>query len=184
MSGRYTAVVEQVSYRDEGVNSDKFYRAYALTNGTDHRVLFQWGKRGTRGQSQVHVCRTLDEASLLATSKIRDKERKGYGTLSKADGLTVMDVVGEDLLRIAGVNVDAMPTVVDTEDRGAVFAHFAIDVDRCRRLAFGTPAEQTEAVAVRNKLRDQLDFLRTETLKAEGQLDFVEDVLHMAMEGV
>jgi predicted DNA-binding WGR domain protein len=181
----YHGTVEQVSYQDPGVNSDKFYRAYLIEDdeSTDVRVLFQWGRRGSKGQNQVAVFGNEIEAQAAIDRKLYEKRHKGYSERA-GDGKQKIDSFARDLLESAGINAGAKPISVTREQAVAnVFLDFSGEVDRVRRLAYGTQEEQAQAFQVRNGLREQLETLRTSVLKADGQLEFVEDVLHMAMEG-
>lgn len=182
-SAYHAPFVQQVSFQ-EG-RSDKFYRVYVIANredDSDNRVVCQWGRRGSRGSQKVDLFDSLLAAEYAAHRKIDSKVAKGYSEGLPGDGRRTLEKLSQDLLDIAGIHV---PTSVATPeiDRTAVFVEFAAEVDRCRRLAFGTPEEQAQAIGVRNSLTDQLNFLRGEVIKAEGQLDFVQDIIHMALEG-
>lgn len=169
----YQADLVEVHFQDPGANSDKFYRAYHIFDEEapdDHRVLFQWGRRGSKGQSKVEVCHGVAHAKSTLRDKINSKEAKGYREVLARH----LPAVSDDLLELAGINRFAVNANVRSQDP---FAVFAADVDRCRRLVMGDSTEQAEAFTLRADLRTQLDTLRRGVSEAEGQVEVVEMLL-------
>lgn len=168
----YEAHVTEVQYSDPNRNSNKFYRAYHLWDEEtlDHRVLFQWGRIGSKGQSQVHVCTAEYQAQSMVDGKIQDKENKGYQeTYSKK-----LPGVSTDLLALAGISQAANGrSQVVTEPIKVLL----IDIDTCRRLAMGDSEDVTKAVVMRHSLNDQLTALRNSVEEAAGQVEIVDIVL-------
>lgn len=169
----YEANVIEVQYVDHAHNHDKFYRAYHIwddDNPNDHRVVFQWGRRGSRGQSQNSVYANAGQAKLAIVNKINSKTDKGYVETYRRD----LPGVSDDILALAGVNVFDTQTVKPSADP---FVRISLDVDRCRRLAMGDESEVVEAITVRKGLLDQLAELRTSVARAEGEVEIVDMLL-------
>lgn len=168
----YQAQVQEVQFQDPGHNSNKFYRAYVLWDDdtNDHRVLFQWGRIGSKGQSQVHVCTSKGMAEGMAEGKIYDKRRKGYELNYKRE----LPAVPPDLLHLAGVSADANGRSQRPTDPITVLL---MDIDTARRLAMGDSDDVTKAVVMRSSLNDQLTALRASVSEAEGQVEVVDMLL-------
>jgi predicted DNA-binding WGR domain protein len=168
----YTAEVTEVQYQDRARNSDKFYRVYLLSDdeNSDYRVVFQWGRRGARGQSQNSVYPTRSQAEAAAATKMRSKTDKGYVESYHRE----LPGVSDDVLELAGVNRFATKTEQPNPDP---FVRLTLDVDRCRRLAMGDETEVVEAITVRRTLLDQLAELRTSVSRAEGEVEIVDMLL-------
>lgn len=168
----WEAELRELAYVDHAHNSDKFYRTYLLSDpeAQQYRVLFQWGRRGSKGQNQVHVCRNLAEARSIVTSKLDAKERNGYQmTLSKT-----LPAAPTDLLLLAGIAAfDDDPMHAPADPFDALVA----EADRARRLSMGEESEQAQAVVALSGLRKQLDDLRRRVTEAEGHVELVEMVL-------
>lgn len=173
----YSATVTEVTYRDTLANSNKFYRAYVLRSedGTDERVLFNWGRIGATGQFKVQVAHAGTAAS-MAEGKIYDKERKGYTDRAVRE----LRVVPDDLLAAAGVNESARASSAAALSKDP-FASLEAGTDRLIRLVTGPADVQSEAITLKATLDDQLSALRTRLLQAEGSLELATDVLAMKM---
>lgn len=168
----YEANVTEVQYSDPNRNSNKFYRAYRIWDDEtmDQRVVFQWGRIGSKGQSQVHVCTAEYQATQMIEGKISDKERNGYReTYSKT-----LPGVSNDLLALAGISAAANGRSQAPVEPIKVLL---IDIDTCRRLAMGDFQDVTKAVVMRRSLADQLAALRASVTDAEGQVEVVDMVL-------
>lgn len=168
----YTAEVTEVTYVDHAHNHDKFYRAYLLSSddATDFRVVFQWGRRGSKGQSQNSVYPTFSAAKAALDRKLTSKTDKGY----EHSYFRELPGVSNDILDLAGVNrfgTDLEKPVADP------FVRISLDVDKCRRLAMGDETEVVEAITLRKDLLSQLDTLRTSVSKAEGEVEIVDMLL-------
>lgn len=174
----YTAYVQQVDYRDPMANSNKFYRAYVMQNddGTDFRVLFNWGRQGAKGQFQVLTVPSEHGAQNAADGKINDKIRKGYGDLTRRE----LRVVPDDLLQQAGVNEAARAASASALSKDP-FASLEAGTDRLIRLVTGPAEVQGEAITLKATLDDQLAALRTRLMQAEGSLELATDVLSMKL---
>jgi predicted DNA-binding WGR domain protein len=174
----YSATVTEVTYRDSLANSNKFYRAYVISDedGNDARVLFNWGRIGATGQFKVQTCATADQADTMASGKIYDKQRKGYGDPSTR----YLKVTPDDLLQHAGVNEGAR-----SQSRAALskdpFAALDAGTDRLIRLVTGPAEVQHEAITLKATLDDQLAALRIRLTQAEGSLELATDVLSMKL---
>lgn len=168
----YTAEVTEVTYTDHAHNHDKFYRCYLLSSedSTDHRVVFQWGRRGSRGQSQNSVHASRSAAASEITRKLLSKTSKGYlGSYHRE-----LPGVSNDILDLAGINRFGMQTELASADP---FVRISLDVDKARRLAMGDAGEVVEAITIRKSLMDQLDGLRTSVARAEGEVEIVDMIL-------
>ena len=59
------------------------HRQYTVSVGHDlfktPLVTCRWGRIGKSGQKRVHVCRTLEQAKLLAQKLVVKRQRRGYG---------------------------------------------------------------------------------------------------------
>ena len=169
----YQAEVTELQYQDSARNSSKFYRAYHIWDdeALDHRVVFQWGRIGSKGQSQVLIVHTEGQAAITVSGKLRDKQDKGYRTVYDK----TLPGVSLDLLHLAGITETAAAANVRSQDPVKVLL---VDVDTCRRLAMGDGADVTKAVVMRRSLAEQLDALRASVQDAEGQVEVVDMVLN------
>lgn len=174
----YSAYVQEVSYRDPTANSNKFYRAYVMQSddGDDHRVLFNWGRQGAKGQFQVLTVPSEYGATNAADGKINDKIRKGYGDLTRRE----LRVVPDDLLAAAGVNEAARTQAAAAMSKDP-FANLEAGTDRLIRLVTGPAEVQHEAITLKATLDDQLAALRNRLTQAEGSLELATDVLSMKL---
>jgi predicted DNA-binding WGR domain protein len=172
----YSATVTEVTYTDTLANSNKFYRAYVIVDedGTDQRVLFNWGRIGATGQFKVQVAH--GDAHAMASGKIYDKQRKGYGDLKTRE----LRVVPDDLLQHAGINESARAASAAALSKDP-FASLEAGTDRLIRLVTGPTEVQGEAITLKATLDDQLSALRTRLIQAEGSLELATDVLAMKM---
>lgn len=174
----YKAVVTEVRYVDPSANSSKFYRAYALSaeDGSDFRVLYNWGRIGAKGQFSQAIMPTEDAAMSAAAGKIMDKERKGY------DGRSIRElrVVPDDLLEQAGVSSNARSQAAAALSKDP-FASLEAGTDRLIRLVTGPADVQSEAIMLKRTLDDQLAALRNRLTQAEGSLELAADVLSMKL---
>ena len=168
----YTAEVTEVHFTDHAHNHDKYYRVYILSDhdNSDYRTVFQWGRRGSKGQSQNSVYPTEHQARTAAHVKLTSKTDKGYVETYHKE----LPGVSDDVLELAGVNRFATKTEQPSADP---FVRISLDVDRARRLAMGDEAEVVEAITLRKGLLDQLAELRTSVSKAEGEVEIVDMLL-------
>ena len=168
----YTAEVTEVTYTDHAHNSDKYYRCYLLSSedSTDHRVVFQWGRRGSKGQSQNSVTASRGEAERMVRAKLSSKTSKGYVESYHKE----LPGVSNDILDLAGVNRFGVQTEVASADP---FVRISLDVDEARRLAMGDEADVVKAITLRRGLLDSLDSLRTSVARAEGEVEIVDMIL-------
>lgn len=173
----YTAEVTEVHYEDLAHNHDKYYRVYVLSDSdaSDHRVVFQWGRRGSKGQSQNSVYPSRNQAENAARAKLESKERNGYQPIYHKE----LPGVSDDILELAGVNIFQSDTKAPNPNP---VVRLSIDTDRCRRLAMSDTDDLSEAVMLRASILTQLDELRTAVVSAEGEVEFV-DALLMAKVG-
>lgn len=174
----YSAIVTEVRYEDPAINSRKFYRAYVMSDDDDidHRVLFQWGRQGARGQFKVVTAPSRQSAINAANGKIHDKEHKGYGDRSVRE----LRVVPEDLLAEAGVNENARRQA-GAKIAADPFLTLEADTDRLIRLVTGPAQVQAEAITLKRDLDTQLHALRQRLTQAEGSLELAADVLSMKL---
>ena len=75
-------------FQDPTVNADKWYRCTVIAEGdakhsNNVRVVFQWGRRGSAGQSQVAFARDVTEGFNIASAKFTSKTSKGYVARSR-----------------------------------------------------------------------------------------------------
>lgn len=168
----YQAHVTEVQFQDSARNSDKFYRCYRLWDDTgDHRVVFQWGRRGAKGQSSVQVCASQREATNLVVRKLDEKMSKGYYRVYQNE----LAAVSPDIMHLAGLNTSVH--LAASQRPQDPFVRLAVDVDTCRRLAMGDQADVVRAVTLRQDLHTQLDALRTAVSNSEGQIELVDMLL-------
>lgn len=168
----YRTEVVEVQYSDPARNSDKYYRVYLLSDevGQDFRVVFQWGRRGAKGQHQNAVYANYGQAHKAMCDKLRAKQEKDYVESYSRE----FDSASDDVLEMAGVN--RFGTRDETPSANP-FVRIALDVDTCRRLAMGDDADMTKAIVLRSSLLDQLAELRTSVAAAEGQFEIVDMLL-------
>lgn len=172
----YQAEVIEIQYYDAARNSDKFYRSYRLwdDDSGDNRVVFQWGRRGAKGQSQVHVATSPSHAARMVSDKLQSKLNEGYMESYRRE----LPGVSNDILEMAGINRFATREEMPSADP---FVRLSVDVDTCRRLAMGDNDDITKAVTLRAGLLEQLAALRTSVAKAEGEVEVVDMVLGAKM---
>lgn len=172
----YQAHVTEVHYTDEARNSDKYYRVYRLWDQTDehaqsdHRVVFNWGRRGAKGQSSVQVFPNERMAILAATKKLSEKTAKGYREVYDRD----LPGVDHDVLQMAGINDFATRTTAVSQNP---FIRISVEADSIRRLAMGDAEDVVRAITMRGGLLAQLQELRTSVLRAEGEVEIVDMIL-------
>jgi predicted DNA-binding WGR domain protein len=168
----YQAEVTEVQYQDPNRNANKYYRCYHIWDEEtlDHRVLFQWGRLGSKGQCQVNVVEGEGQAATMISGKLRDKTDKGYRVVYDKE----LPGVSVDLLNLAGVSDAANGRSQRPQDPMKVLL---IDIDTCRRLSMGDNSDVTQAVVMRRSLTDQLDALRRSVEEADGQIEIVDMLL-------
>lgn len=170
----YQAHVTEVHYTDAARNSDKYYRAYRLwtdeEQGADHRVVFNWGRRGAKGQSSVQVFPNARLAELAVLKKLSEKTAKGYREVYDKE----LPGVDHDVLMMAGVNDFGHRANVVSENP---FVRVSVEADTIRRLAMGDSDDVVQAITKRAGLLAQLDELRTSVLRAEGEVEIVDMIL-------
>lgn len=171
----YQAHVTEVHYTDTARNSDKYYRVYRLWDGEehgdgDHRVVFNWGRRGAKGQSSVQVFPNARSAQLAVLKKLSEKTAKGYREVYDKE----LPGVDHDVMAMAGINDFGRRTNVVSENP---FVRISVEVDTIRRLAMGDQDDVVEAITKRSGLLAQLDELRTSVLRAEGEVEIVDMIL-------
>lgn len=168
----YSAEVTEVAHVDHAHNHDKYYRVYILSDDDagDYRVVFQWGRRGSKGQSQNSVYANRGQAQAAARQKLNSKTDKGYVESYHRE----LPGVSNDILDLAGVNRFQIEIEKPHADP---FVRISLDVDRCRRLAMGDESDVVEAITVRKTLVEQLAELRTSVARAEGEVEIVDMLL-------
>ncbi len=169
----YQAHVTEIAYRDSSRNSDKYYRAYTVydEDTCDYRVVFQWGRQGARGQSQVVLMHDIHSATAAVNRKLADKQSNGYEPVYSKQ----LPGVSADILELAGLSADQAANV--RSQQADPVKVLLVDIDTCRRLAMGDSTQVTEAVVMRRSLKEQLDALRSSVAEAEGQVEVVDMVL-------
>lgn len=155
-------------------SSFKFYRVYTIENAEagDYRVLFQWGRIGTRGQSKVETFSSPGAMTTLAVEKRDEKRRKGYEIVHQS----ALQFVPPDVLKAAAVNERYQvqsQQVVDTN----LIAAMMSKLDGAVRLATGTTDDQAQAVVVSQDLRSNLDDLRKQVLELEAGVEVLDDLI-------
>lgn len=169
----YQAHVTEIAYRDISRNSDKYYRAYTVydEDTCDYRVVYQWGRQGVRGQSQVVLMHDIHSATAAVNRKLADKQAGGYEPVYSKQ----LPGVSADILELAGLSAEHAANVRSQQvDPVKVLL---IDIDTARRLAMGDAEQVVQAVVMRRSLAEQLDALRTSVQEAEGQIEVVDMVL-------
>lgn len=178
----YTARMTELRYIDSNFGqrgSNKYYRVYVLEGQDEHdgdnRVVFQWGRWGSKGQTKVERTEFPETAAQLAAEKLEAKTKKGYDV---SRSMQRFDVVPPDILELAAVDANVRS---QAEKRLEVdsFARFAADSDKLIRLLTGPTELSAEAVVLHSTLSEQLDALRRSLTDAEGRMELIEDVRAM-----
>lgn len=177
------AELVELRYTESTTNSNKFYRVYFISDDEakggrgDYRVLFQWGRWGSKGQGKVETYANRDRMVEAGERKLGEKRLKG-GYITVRD--EKLSIVPDDVLQAAFDTVDAnvrsqQQAQVQVDD----FGRFSAGADKLIRVLTG-PSELTgEAVVMHSTLKDQLAKLRARLQQAEGSLELIEDVLAM-----
>jgi predicted DNA-binding WGR domain protein len=162
----------ELRYEEHG--SSKFYRVYEMwdEDSADRRVLFQWGKIGSNGQSKVEVVSYIDEGAEVAEKKLNEKYRKGYQIAWSREFETVPPAV----LQLAAVNERS---TLQEEQRVELdpFARASADIDKAIRLATGDAAAHAEAVVISKSLHVTLDNLHAQLTSMQGQVEMVDALI-------
>ena len=168
----FQAALTELAYRDDGRNSDKYYRAFhVFDNEADvHRVVFQWGRQGSAGQSKMLILHDEGSAAMAISRKLREKTDKGYRIVFDK----TLPGVSADIMELAELSADDAVNARSQQDPVKVLL---VDIDTCRRLAMGAAEQVTQAVVMRRTLAEQLAALRASVEDAAGQVEVVDMVL-------
>lgn len=164
----------ELHYQDTLANSDKYYRAYIWGDAFNWHVVFNWGRKGSKGQFKAELFATEQAAEKLYNDKLYDKaykggyERVGSGRLPK---------VPEAVLQAAGASGVRAPVDNDRSQVDVLFDSIYMELDNARRKAMGTIEEQAEAFTLRATLKDQLTQLREHVSSVEGNLEILDVII-------
>jgi predicted DNA-binding WGR domain protein len=79
VQGRTAMALAHLHRIDPEANMARFYCIdVATTMFGDVSVLRTWGRIGTRGQTRIETCATVDDAERTAARTLRQKMRRGY----------------------------------------------------------------------------------------------------------
>lgn len=154
-------------------NHDKFYEIYFIDApmGGEYTVVFHWGRRGGKGQSQVVQTTSRAEAEAAFMKKQKDKLREyvtvaedGPGYLSR-NVEEQMEVLGKEFHRL----YPPVTKITTPEEMGVDIANFVQDLLLCTEV---TPAMAER----RNSFVEQMEILKRAIAEAEATADLMDTV--------
>lgn len=169
-SGHYTTL----TYVDPETNANKFYRIAIISNDVlgDHRVVYQWGRAGSTGQSSFKMYSTQVVAQNHANHRYNLKVRKGY-----ADGGTweaLEPNMLRDMLGMGGVNTNtSVGPVVATEDGGVTFDEMGTLVGELLTAAVTKENDTVDVVVEAATMNAKFAQLREQFENIESEVEFV-----------
>jgi predicted DNA-binding WGR domain protein len=162
---------------DPDRNHDKFYETFLIPEGlsldTSHTVVFHWGRRGGKGQVQVHQFRSREAAESALVKKQDDKLREYRHVASDGPGYLSNQLMAQ----IEQAQADA-PRWSGIQPRTAALAaetvHIAISsfVQDLLSVQSVTPA----MVEQRSTFLEQMEDLKRQIAEAEATADLMEAV--------
>lgn len=154
-------------------NHDKFYEIFFIDApmGGEYTVVFHWGRRGGKGQSQVVRTTSRDEAENAFIKKQNDKLRE-YVTVAEDGPGYLPQAVEEQMERLGDEFHRLYPPITKIttpEELGVDIANFVQDLLLCATV---TPAMATQ----RTDFLEQMDKLKRAISEAEASADLMDAV--------
>lgn len=154
-------------------NHDKFYEIFFIDApmGGEYTVVFHWGRRGGKGQSQIVQTTSLAEAEDAFTKKQMAKLRE-YVTVAE-DGPGYLPALVEEQMEVLGKSHHRLhppiTKITTPEELGVDIANFVQDLLLCTNV---TPvmAEQ------RTNFIEKMDKLKRAISEAEASADLMDAV--------
>jgi len=160
---------------DPDRNHDKFYETFLIPEGlsldTSHTVVFHWGRRGGKGQVQVHQFRSREAAESALVKKQDDKLREYRHVASDGPGYLSNQLMGQiESASTVDYTYAAPKTVALTAETVHVaISSFVQDLLSAQSV---TPA----MVEQRSTFLEQMEDLKRQIAEAEATADLMEAV--------
>ena len=164
----------ELHYQDTLANSDKYYRAYIWEDAFNWHVVFNWGRKGSKGQFKSELFADMSSALNAFEAKVLDKRDKG-GYFHVGNG--TLPQVPEAVLQAAGASGVRALADNDRSQVDAAFDSINMDLDLARRKAMGDTFQQAEAFTLRATLKDQLAQLKQHVDSIEGNLEILDVII-------
>lgn len=154
-------------------NHDKFYEIFFIDApmGGEYTVVFHWGRRGGKGQSQIVQTASRREAENAFTKKQNDKLRE-YVTVAE-DGPGYLPQIVEQQVEVLGKEFHRLyppvTKIVTPEEIGVDIANFVQDLLLCSTV---TPAMANQ----RTDFLEQMEKLKRAISEAEASADLMDAV--------
>ena len=162
-----------LEYVDLANNHDKFYEAFYIPSTNEHLCVLHWGRRGGKGQVQVH--RGQPGAMRGVYESKRDAKLKGGYEQVASDGPgylsdQLMDQVEHEVTLTHYGETAEVTTLVLTPQRVQIeMSTFVQDLLGCQSV---TPA----MVGQRSKFLEQMEDLKRAIAEAEATAELMDTV--------
>lgn len=166
----WTARACELRFVDPETNSNKFYRISVLNNPEtgDHRVVYQWGRVGSTGQSSFKMYTSDDVAMRNAEHRYFQKARKGYEEAAPWGQIAPTDF----LLSQAGVNLYAAHQEAEMSD-GVSFDEMGTLVGHLLTKAVGAENDTVDVMVEAATMNAKFSQLREQFENMESEVEFV-----------
>lgn len=179
VNGGWHGSVVSLEYRDPEANSSKFYQISVLENETlgDYRVLTQYGRIGSTGQSGFKMARSGPLAHHMGTTRQAQKERKGYQVVSNGWEDIDSENALKNLLRLAGVNTNALTTEdLGPEEEGVTFSEMESMLDNLITTATRENIDPGDVAVETATINAKFAVLREQFDDLESQVEFANTI--------
>lgn len=178
VNGGWHGSVVYLEYRDPEANSSKFYQISVLENEVlgDYRVLTQYGRIGSAGQSGFKMARSGALAHHMAGIRQTQKERKGYQVASNGWEDITSENTLKNMLRLAGVNTNAGPAPVEEPEEGVTFGEMESMLDNLITTATRENIDPGDVAVETATINAKFAMLREQFDDLESQVEFANTI--------
>lgn len=166
----------ELVYDDPAENSHKFYIVTRFWNHSinDYRVLFEYGRKGSLGQSTFKICVTEGNMCDIANRRVDSKLRKGY----VGGGWTSAGLHRSKLNRI-GINTFIAPTPVDADadEAGVTFEQMADVVGALLSKAVEKDNDTVDVMVEAAQMNAKFATLRAQFDDVKSQVEFTNSAV-------
>jgi predicted DNA-binding WGR domain protein len=169
----------ELHYVDPDSNSNKFYRITTLhkgVNGSDFRVLYQWGRIGSVGQSSFKMFNSVEHMTHTANRRQQQKMAKGY--VMAAEGFPSSHNL-DRLLRLAGVNTEEGESPADSD--GVTFDEMSNMVQQLLSTATGEITDVADVAVETAQMNAKFESLRRRYEAVQSDVEFVNAAVRSRM---
>lgn len=157
-------------------NHDKFYETFLIPEGltldTTHTVVFHWGRRGGKGQVQVHQFRDRASAEAALVKKQDDKLREYIVVAQDGPGYLSNQLMVQIEMADATSGVTRRQATTDVLTAEGVHIAISSFVQDLLSTQTVTPA----MVEQRSTFLEQMEDLRRQIAEAEATADLMDAV--------